>query len=184
MKEEIKNTLESDENTFVRFEPVVTLPPEIKLIHFSKEPVSKVSNTIKQEVGDKPSGFWVSDEGSNAERGWKGWCNGEEFNLSYFVYENEILLNDNANLLFIQTVNELDIFHLKYSEALRGMERWGKNAIDWRKVADDYGGILITPYLYERRFTKGMDWYYGWDCASGCIWNNKIIKDINVRRSK
>ena len=44
-------------------------------------------------------------------------------------------------------------------------------------VSKDYGGIEITPYLLERR---KIDRYNTFDVASGCIWNNKIIKEIKL----
>ena len=48
--------------------------------------------------------------------------------------------------------------------------------IDWAKVAKDFDGIEIAPYVFEGRYK--LQWYYGWDVASGCIWSNDVIKDI------
>lgn len=48
-----------------------------------------------------------------------------------------------------------------------------------RGVAKDYDGIEIAPYQESLRYD--LEWYYGWDVASGCIWNfegirlNKIV---------
>ena len=57
--------------------------------------------------------------------------------------------------------------------------------IDWNRVAKKYQGIIITPYIWERRLTTTCTWYYGWDVASGCIWDNKAIKEItDARKSK
>ena len=41
--------------------------------------------------------------------------------------------------------------------------------IDWKKVASKYDGIEIVPYQPKARMN--LLWYYGWDIASGCIWN-------------
>ena len=46
---------------------------------------------------------------------------------------------------------------------------------DWAKVASHYDGIEICPYIESRR---NMTWYYGWDVASGCVWNASGIKEL------
>ena len=44
--------------------------------------------------------------------------------------------------------------------------------LDFLKVMDEYDGIIIAPYQYScRLMNSSTAWYYGWDCASGCIWN-------------
>lgn len=183
MISELKIKIEEPTKQF-GVEQLVSLPPRIKLIHFSIKPVEWVYTTKReQKVDYKPNGFWVSDEGEGNERGWKDWCEGESFATDRFVYENEIILSHKAKILFINSVNELDNFHNQYQAALPGMEKWGNHYIDWKAVAKDFQGILITPYLYERRFTEGMNWYYSWDCASGCIWNKSAIKLIKTKRS-
>ena len=39
-------------------------------------------------------------------------------------------------------------------------------------------GIIIAPYQWYCRMT--VDWYYTWDCASGCIWNLDAIESVNA----
>ena len=50
--------------------------------------------------------------------------------------------------------------------------------IDYKRVGAAYAGIEISPYLYERRYDSMH--YYGWDVASGCIWNEIAIKEIRL----
>ena len=50
--------------------------------------------------------------------------------------------------------------------------------IDWAEVASKYDGIIISPYQWSLRLDMEMMWYYGWDCASGCIWNISAIKEL------
>jgi hypothetical protein len=26
----------------------------------------------------------------------------------------------------------------------------------------------------------GLMWYYGWDCASGCIWDTSVIERVTL----
>ncbi len=49
--------------------------------------------------------------------------------------------------------------------------------IDWPKVAETYSGIEISPYIGAARMS--VHWYYPWDVASGCIWENDAITSIN-----
>ena len=82
------------------------------------------------------------------------------------------------NLLTISSLAELDAFHRRFAEnAGRGYDYY---QIQWAEVASLYDGIEIAPYQFERRLgyhseigKAVSDWYYGWDCASGCIWTPK-----------
>ena len=58
-----------------------------------------------------------------------------------------------------------------------GMRRFDK-MIDWPRVASDYAGIEICPYLSSKRMDEDSFWYYGWDVASGCVWDSKGITDL------
>jgi hypothetical protein len=41
-------------------------------------------------------------------------------------------------------------------------------------LTDKYDGIEINPYQFEARYQ--YLWYYGWDIASGCVWNLNNVK--------
>ena len=56
--------------------------------------------------------------------------------------------------------------------------KYKNRCIAWEKVAAKYDGLIITPYIWQRRME--LNWYYTWDCASGCIWNVRAIKDIRL----
>jgi len=148
----------------------------VKLIHFSDK-IVKSFKSVKQyndldSIG-KPKGFWVSDE---EDYGWKQWCEAEEFRLEKLKYAHEIELEDNHNLLFITSLEQFDIFNKRYTIKLHSII----DGIDWVKVSSIYDGIIITPYLWERRLDFSSRFYYGWDCASGCIWHSKAVKSIRI----
>ena len=106
-----------------------------------------------------------------------------------------------ANVVKITNLEEFDIFHGKYSFTLEsdhsnynGIESFGilmeqlstnesavesSKLIDWAEVAKDYQGVLITPYLEERRTRY---WYNTWDCASGCIWDTTCMASIETTK--
>lgn len=146
----------------------------MKLVHFSKKIIKKLKSVTIQrnEFKGKPDGFWVSDED---DYGWKEWSTAEGFRLENLKYPYEIELSDNHNLLMIKNLKEFDEFNREY----RLINQYLRD-IDWERVVSQYRGIIITPYLWKRRLTKDLGWYYGWDCASGCIWDVKAIKSIKM----
>jgi len=155
-------------------------------MHFSKKEIKSVrTRYFKQSsisIG-KPNGLWISDED---DYGWKEWCRDNEFARSRFVHAYHIDLNPEAKVLHLKTVQEIDAFTEKYGIGMMkmlGIEgredlMGGLGFINWKKVRRSYGGIIISPYQYARRLHPQTHWYYGWDCASGCIWSKKAIKHI------
>jgi hypothetical protein len=137
----------------------------------------------------KPPGFWYEVNDS-----WFEWCKVEmphwvgladpstkgkklprdrqPYTLRYWVSVQE------ANLLYISDTTQFDEFVRIYGydrlDSARFMGR--PDYIDWIEVANaGYDGVEISPYLWERRLEGGL-WYYGWDVASGVVWNPKNIK--------
>lgn len=156
----------------------------MRLIHYSNKhltEVRSVKQTDEDERGDKPRGLWVSVEGDDD---WKSWCEGESFALEYLTHPTEVILSQSANLLKISGANALRDFHKRYGcrayYADRMSEPWRYEgyAIRWIDIAAQYDGIIIAPYVWDLRLDMGMRWYYGWDCASGCIWNSRAVAKL------
>lgn len=151
----------------------------MRLVHFSNKIVKRVrSNKQLEELNiiGKPNGFWVSDE--DAEMSWLKWCKAEEFAPHKMKHAHSVELKSDANILIISNLKEFDKFHKTYNGRLPG--RIPIRRINWEEVASKYQGIIITPYLWERRLDMECSWYYGWDCASGCIWDAKAISKIEL----
>lgn len=122
----------------------------------------------------KPRGLWVSDE--DAEMGWREWCSSA---MPGWLRENvyEIELERGANVLVVDTLRALDCFHRKWH--MTQDHRYDQTVIQWPLLALHYDGIIITPYQWDRRLDGAVsDWYYSWDCASGCIWNPRAIAAV------
>ena len=161
----------------------------LELRHYNNEPVAFGREVIYDQclglaIG-KPNGFWVS-----VGNDWESWCRDSEFRLEYLAVIHRVTLSDDANILWITTPEQLDEFHAEYSHEREGWPKIGdrefdfrKRFIDWEVVSQKYDGIIITPYIYSRRL-DGPFWYYGWDCASGVIWNLQAIKDVEVIEEK
>lgn len=119
--------------------------------------------------GGKPVGLWLSDE--TTDWGWRAWCEAESFGADRLIFRSDFSV-DLSDVAVIRSNAELYAFSDKY--LARAV--CGRDGIDWCRVGADFKGLLITPYLHECRFD--VDWYYGWDCASGCFWDVSCLSRI------
>jgi len=152
----------------------------MELYHFT-EKMFTLDRTRKYEPRTplfpmKPGGLWLSDE---SDYGWKAWCEAESFGSLAHVYKCIVNMED---ILHLSTSKELEDFTHQYPFVFADPRfkklNYFKEQIDWVKVMKTYTGIVITPYVYESRFT--LMWYYVWDCASGCVWNLDAIESIDL----
>lgn len=127
----------------------------------------------------KPNGFWVSIPGDDD---WPTWVRD---NMSHIRLNHtyRVTLSDTAAIHYITNDFALDAFTGEFAVKTDYERRWHENhqarwPIDWRQVAKDCDGIIIAPYQWSRRMS--LDWYYGWDCASGCIWNLSAIASVEL----
>lgn len=142
----------------------------MRLIHYSREPVHAV-HCVQQQPDFKPVGFWFSVEG---EDDWKSWCEGEQFRLDHFSCETEVLLHPLATILHLCSAVEIRLFNAQYG--LPVTDKGWLNRISWDKVALEYQGVIIAPYQWVCR--NELMWYYGWDCASGCVWDAAAVQEL------
>lgn len=150
---------------------------DLRLKHYSDAPVEFRREPVIQDGFrfDKPRGFWVSVEG---EDDWKTWCEAEEFGLGRLAVEHDVTLTVDANVLLIDSLDALREFADKW-KVERGDYRDG---IQWAVLEHFYDGIIIAPYQWGARLDPDTSFYYGWDCASGCIWNSDAIESITPVR--
>ena len=146
-------------------------------LHYARDEV-ELDRGRKYEQKDvmKPNGLWYSVEG---EDDWPMFCRYEEWNDDGLRAVHEVIL-ELGKVLRITTGAELVRFHRDYSAVMpdwRGPSDYSRPGIDWFRVSREYAGIEIAPYQWEHRLT-GMMWYYGWDCASGCIWDLEVLQDF------
>jgi hypothetical protein len=155
----------------------------MRLVHYSAEPVEQFITVPDWERGgrygriaaDKPNGLWVSDDDCVAN--WRDWCEGERFGCDHYVWAQELRLTDQANILFLRDADDLDRFSAAHGMQLfPAFSGYASIYIDWKPICRDYSGIVITPYVQRRRLE--LFWYYGWDCASGCIWDGRAVQSI------
>ena len=153
---------------------------DLRLAHDSAKPLTEIKHADGQppasDIPSKPHGLWLSVDGPDD---WKAWCEAESFSLGCLVYRTPIVIDSEANILHLTSVRDIDEFSAQYGKQYywrtEPKER-REDFVDWQRVADDYQGIIIAPYQWERRLNGRARWYYGWDCASGCVWNARAIR--------
>lgn len=128
------------------------------------------SRTYDQSVGRKPSGLWLS-----VDEDWQRWCTAEGMD-SWLgdVFGVDV---DEPRLKVITTADELDAFHDDYGVPWKEYALEGQAAPDWPRLATEHAGIVIAPCIRSRHLGGSVGrWYYGWDCASACVWDLSAIR--------
>lgn len=150
----------------------------VELRHYAAEPIvldrSRTYDPASQAWRGKPHGLWVSVPGADD---WPSWCRLENFCLDQLQVEHVVTLTERANVLHVGSVAEMYQFHQEWRSY------FDDRTIDWGRVAASYDGIVIAPYQWAAR-RLDLPWYYGWDVASGCIWNLDAVESLTVATHK
>jgi hypothetical protein len=155
------------------------------LIHYSYQPLAAVRSEVQtvpspgayRSKYEKPSGLWVSVYG---EADWASWCASENFGSLDKAQAYRLTLSPDARILRLPTAFDLDLFTEQYGSDCEwgSTTRYVDRVIDWHRVAADWQGIIIAPYHWSRRLNDLSGWYYGWDCASGCVWDASAVAGL------
>ena len=132
----------------------------LELKQLDEERRSYVSNS-------KPVGLWFEIVGGNPD--WITWCAKDNYGKDRFGYSYILELNL-SNICLINNENQF----LDFTELYK-INKCGFGLINFTEVMTDFKGIIISPYLHSCR---GIDWYHGWDVASGCVWDITAITKV------
>lgn len=155
----------------------------LSLSHYSAEPVLAVYSVEQTwrhgtpSEYEKPKGLWLSVDG---EDDWAAWCESEKFGIGSIRHRVE--LASGANILRCSDALDVRCLTERYSIDIPGSYSWRHRAVDWHRIAREYQGIIIAPYVWTCRLEMDTNWYYGWDCASGCIWDAAAVACIEPVR--
>lgn len=164
-----------------------------KMHHYCREPIEKLErkfyaqNFYEKTMTQKPNGLWVSIEDFEGDQTWKTWCEAEGFEKEGLSYCYQVKLKCPAKTLWLKTPQDIIDFGLKYADkdpfsmnSLLIEEGRGPCIywIKWPEIMKEYDALFIAPYQWDCRLEDSTGWYYGWDCASGCIWNIDIIQSL------
>ncbi len=162
--------------------------------HWASDPVKLRKMSYLQSGHPKPNGLWF-----DVDEDWKQWCEAEQFRPETFRYRHTVTILDASRILFLRGAKDIDAFTRKYARNLfssiqllqssndidafthqYGHNLFGdiqqqfSNYIAWGEVAEKHSGIIIAPYSRAR--SQAYLWYYGWGCASGCVWDTRVIR--------
>lgn len=168
-----------------------------KLYHYSETPIKRLRKNFYEKRGgfyfehSKPTGLWFSVEDYEEDQNWYTWCKENEFRLPSLKHKYLVTIKKNAKMLYLSTEKEIEDFGIQYqandqNEFDKYVRRLGREPyryvyqIRWEEVKTLWDGIIISPYNWKCRHSSSTHWYYGWDCASGCIWNVKAIKNYKL----
>lgn len=148
---------------------------KVILSHFGRRPLEFNAGRKYHPVNNfKPLGLWLSDE---KDHGWAAWCRGEDWNLDGLKHESKFIC-DTSRWAVLDSAFKIVEFTEKYHLVKYGFY----SEIDWRRVEKKFAGILISPYQWSLRMDDRVHWYYGWDCASGCVWDLTTVERIEAPR--
>lgn len=164
-------------------------------IHISVDPIQRFIKKRKQKIDRKPKGLWFGIDDS-----WISWSLENYFMGCNHIYE---VILDEEKILRIDNWKDF----LEFEKEYEGIPEWKKSLehfrrerefdlqypeiaiharrftfcdhIDFPRFAQKYRGIEISPFRYERHLES--PWYYGWDCASGCVWGG--VKELKLLAS-
>jgi hypothetical protein len=162
--------------------------------HWALDPVKLRRMGYPQSGHPKPNGLWF-----DVDESWKRWCNSTQFRPENLRYRHTVTILDTSRILFLRRAKDIDAFTRKYGHNLSGhillqqsteanaaftnqygrdlfgeIQKQFSNYIMWEEVAEKHSGIIIDPYSRARSQT--YLWYFGWNCAGGCIWDTRTIR--------
>ncbi len=119
------------------------------------------------KVATKPTGLWYA-------------C-GDAW-LRYISANPDWL--DEVNYVYRLTLDYSAIVAIHTAAGVRTMTRlFGADdgeKIDWPRFARGRAGIEICPYQPSLRTGPGAPWYFAWDVASGCVWDPRAVKSLEL----
>lgn len=153
---------EVSKETYLR---IKRLYPKSRLI-MSHEPEITFREKPHQDIEFKPNGLWYGIG--------TAWIDYARDVFPHREQEHMFKIDvDESQMLFIRNLEDMEAFEQKYGVK---SDSSYYTYIDYVRVAQDYGGIEIAPYL-GAAYGKHL-WYSSWDVPSGCIWRKGVITKI------
>jgi len=120
----------------------------------------------------KPVGFWVSVKG---EGDWIDYLDTVDYHDDVH-YEHSVSLTKDADILYLNDYQDMVAFQEIFGVVKDTHYGYQDLRIDWLLVTQHYAGIIIPTFDGQAR--RDLDWYFNWDCASGCIWDLSAISSV------
>jgi hypothetical protein len=153
----------------------------VERIHSTRRPLVKLHAKSQHPPGmresgvGKPVGLWYG-----IGPAWVDWCTDEMPAWIEPPMHHYRLTLDLTRVLRLRTADAIRQFGREYNAP----PSWARGRItstmfiDWPRVAQQWGGIEIAPYQWDCRLDDQTFWYYGWDVASGCVWDPTVVRSF------
>jgi hypothetical protein len=139
----------------------VDLSEKLLLQHYSYEEVGELYPVKQVSHWFKPDGFWLS-----VGEAWKEFLEeGKTFEVGPFLSYWELELE---SILCLSTIESVAAVELR--------EDYSTRIPDWFKVAENYKGVLFSPYFYEVRHQ--LSWYHSVDLPSAVVWDPTCLRRV------
>lgn len=166
----------------------------MEYIHASHKKIKNLYNVEQsKEVGFKPSGLWYANKYE-----WKVWAKDNmDVKYKYFykikVRHTTLDKYDKNKVLLIKTKKDFTNFTIKYGKEIKLNTETNMVLINWKKVAEDFGGIEIRNNQNKLKSSddmidklklntkkKHLLWSVTIDVDSGCVWNIQCLKSFEL----
>ena len=144
----------------------------MKLLHHASAEFQLEPRVYEQKIDHKPMGFWI-DAQAGDELTWKRYIDQYEDGLSTRA-TYKIGLDLNAKIRVLSNKMDMKAFTSEYGQ-FSPFDPEYCGDIDWKRVAEEYQGILIAPFISECEEDPEYTWYWTWTISSGCIWDLNAI---------
>ena len=153
--------------------------PRMVLSHFSRRQLVGLNDRdYGQIIARKPAGFWLSDE--SEENSWTAYLDVASNGDPYYCRRDFSI--DLFEVRVIRTEGQMFGFNLEYGTlSVTRINRSRVDShpvVDWPRVAQSYKGIIISPHQHGYSGQDDLNWYGGWDCACGCIWDLTCMRPV------
>ena len=138
-------------------------------IHYGHDEFRLPKPIVNEAYFTKPKGgLWASRKDGKGT--WKTWCEQEEFRLDSFESSFEFTLKDNARVLELSSIDQLDNLPKLNQDNYNKEDRYSTCYLDFEALRQQYDAIEVTDIacLYWK--------LYAWDCNSILIMNPGIVE--------
>lgn len=143
---------------------------DLSLAHYSAAPIGQILYSAQHfRPMRKPRGLWLSVD--SFKDGWADYLSSAHRFPDLLAYRATVVPAPNSRLLWLKNPQEIADFNTGFGE------RDGIGSlVRWDRVAEHFQGIIIAPHCWTSRIAVETEWYYSWDCASGCVWDCNAIR--------
>lgn len=157
-------------------------------VHSTNKKINKQIVNKKQKTYFKPNGIWYAKNNEWIKWAKKNIDQTYKYNYKITILHTDLQHPTKSKILLINTKRELVDFTIKYG-TLVNLEIDDMILINWKKVANDYGGIEVKK-MSSSVSKKLIDyfniknncflWNYSFDITSGCVWNFNAVKSFEI----